>query len=247
MRVENPTAAPVEIQEFGPGDHTFVVLDGAKLVHVLLIAGGAGGMQGTHGVYPGDGGIGGRGGGLVSMQFPAVLLPGEVSLNVGVGGQGGTGSTTDAGTDGTSGGATSFGSFLAAPGGMYARREDTPSMLPSSAPVPAGGSSGIIVDIDGLSLDQSGTPGSAWSLTLAAALGPTADGTDGADGTTSALSAPGVSGSGGGASLTGDGGNGGHGGNYGSGGGGGGCCPDGYLTGDGGNGGDGIAIITTYF
>lgn len=77
---------------------------------VTVVGGGGGGAKSNHGTSKGGGG----GGGGVAIQEVTGLTPGS-SIQVTVGGAG-LGKTT-AGTPGTSGGTSSFGSYVSATGG----------------------------------------------------------------------------------------------------------------------------------
>jgi hypothetical protein len=103
---------------------TFVVPTGAKVVEVTCIGGGGGGGGGARNLSGDRGGGGGGGGGLSRYLFRAEDLGGvdaSITVTVGTGGSAGaataSGTTALDGNNGTSGGTTSFGTFLYAYGG----------------------------------------------------------------------------------------------------------------------------------
>jgi len=88
---------------------------GAKVINIQLLAGGGGGGGGFKNVASTNrsGGAGGGGGGCLSANIPAQLLPETpISITIGAGGLGGSGSTNNGvnGGAGVLGGATIFGS-----------------------------------------------------------------------------------------------------------------------------------------
>jgi hypothetical protein len=88
---------------------------GAKVINIQLLAGGGGGGGGFKNVASTNrsGGAGGGGGGFLSANIPAQLLPETpISITIGAGGLGGSGSTNNGVTGGAGvlGGATIFGS-----------------------------------------------------------------------------------------------------------------------------------------
>jgi hypothetical protein len=90
---------------------------GAKLIHFLLIAGGGGGGAGRRGASGTlrTGGGGGSGGGITVGWIPESALGSTETVTVGSGGAGGVNSADDtSGQAGADGGATSFGSVIAA-------------------------------------------------------------------------------------------------------------------------------------
>lgn len=104
-----------------PGTGTYTVPAGARLVTFLGWAGGGGGGSGRRGltntVVCGGGGGGGGAGGKYS--FPADILGGSVAWTNGAGGTGGGSVTTTSsnGTNGVTGGNTSFGNWVTLSGG----------------------------------------------------------------------------------------------------------------------------------
>lgn len=88
---------------------TFTVPQGVTAVEVVLVGGGGGGGSGTgNGIYGSGGGAG-----QVFMKYISGLTPGStVSVTVGAGGAGGTN------TSGSAGGASSFGAYASAKGGI---------------------------------------------------------------------------------------------------------------------------------
>lgn len=108
--------AEVDVQVFTI-DGTWSKPDGAKMVHVEMIAGGNGGGSGERNSATIHGGGGGGAGGLFREGwFHADALPPTVAVVVGQGGAGGVGVLVDStpGNDGTPGGDSEFGDFLAA-------------------------------------------------------------------------------------------------------------------------------------
>jgi hypothetical protein len=91
----------------------FVVPAGAFQVEVELWGGGAGSYASLFGTPSGCGSGGGSGGGYARKRIVG-LTPGQsISITVGIGGTGGT----TAGAAATSGGSSSFGSYVSATGG----------------------------------------------------------------------------------------------------------------------------------
>ncbi|MCC6919414.1 MAG: DUF2793 domain-containing protein [Alphaproteobacteria bacterium] len=109
----------------------------AKRVHVVAIAGGAGGGSGAlraAGVACGGGGGGGTGA-MTEAVFAASDLGATVAVTIGAGGAGGAAQTTTDGNGnaGTAGGVTSFGSYLKA---------EIDSSNPGAGGTTAGGAAG---------------------------------------------------------------------------------------------------------
>lgn len=96
----------------------FTVPMGVNVVYVTLVGGGGGGA-GTISSAPYVGG--GGGGGEVKYRKAVAVTPGQViAITIGAGGAGGIGGTaggTYANTNGSAGGASSFGALLTASGG----------------------------------------------------------------------------------------------------------------------------------
>jgi hypothetical protein len=274
-------AGTVDVQTFTAGG-TWTMPAGAKFVEVQAIGGGGGGGSGRRGAASSlrTGGAGGGGGGVATRSFPASSLGSTVTVNVGAGGAGGPASTTDdtggvVGV-GSSGGVSSFGSFVRAigggggqggnasgaatagagatgmsSGGSGAASSATGGVAgnaSSPAAGPAGGGAG-----GGITTADVPSPGSnGATVATTSATGNGAGGainTAGGSGTSVAVGSglPGPGGGGGGASITGAGGSGGAGGSYGAGGGGGGASLNGSPSGAGGAGADGVVIVTTSF
>ncbi|KAJ8740049.1 hypothetical protein H9Y13_18740 [Aeromonas veronii] len=238
---------------------------GAKLVHIQLCGGGAGGQAGFVGVQPENvnAGDGGGGGATTDILVLASHLTDAMSVEIGAGGAGGKASAGP-GSKGANGRETKFGNvsgrvnFSAA--GATAR---TGGYGPHSGG--AGGVSGANGNAsEGASGGGGGGPisnqtsryggGSRGSILMAPAgqiISGTAGGANGGAGMDTGTSPlysqvfPGIGGGGGGSSINSDGGRGGHGAN-GGGGGGGGAAWSPHLPGDGGDGGNGYAIITTF-
>ncbi|MDD3939676.1 MAG: hypothetical protein PHF49_03445, partial [Patescibacteria group bacterium] len=97
--------AVISFTEVGP--HTWVVPDGAISADILIVAGGGGGGY-RHGA-------GGGAGGLIFKENYSLTPGGSITINVGAGGKGATGSS--AATRSTNGGDSSFDSFIAIGGG----------------------------------------------------------------------------------------------------------------------------------
>lgn len=94
---------------------------GAKSVLVKMMGGGGGGASGGKGATTAgrSGGVAGAGAGYSEMVIPAVAVGATEVITVGFGGAGGASRTVDGslGAAGTSGGFSSFGSFLKTLGG----------------------------------------------------------------------------------------------------------------------------------
>jgi hypothetical protein len=97
--------AVISFTEVGP--HTWVVPDGAISADILIVAGGGGGGY-RHGA-------GGGAGGLIFKENYSLTPGSSITINVGAGGKGATGSS--AATRSTNGGDSSFDSFIAIGGG----------------------------------------------------------------------------------------------------------------------------------
>lgn len=97
--------AVISFTEVGP--HTWVIPDGAISADILIVAGGGGGGY-RHGA-------GGGAGGLIFKENYSLTPGSSITINVGAGGKGATGSS--AATRSTNGGDSSFDSFIAIGGG----------------------------------------------------------------------------------------------------------------------------------
>ncbi|MDR7492238.1 MAG: hypothetical protein QN122_12415 [Armatimonadota bacterium] len=104
-----------------PGQYTWRKPRRARACLILCQGAGGGGGGGASSVSTAKtGGAGGGGGCGQLVVIPAVLLPDEVTVTVGVGGAGGPGGAAGAGANGTQGGdggASRFGDLLLAGGG----------------------------------------------------------------------------------------------------------------------------------
>lgn len=201
-----------------------------KRVTVIVICGGESGGKPSSSGTSGWAGVarGGRNGGYVSRDFFTDELPETVAMVIGSG----AAANTTTGSAGTSGGATSFGSYVVGTPGVGAVYRDNGAFAVSVAPGD-GGDGGVIDD------RQFETPTNGQSGPFA--LGGRITSGDGSDGAAAPAGVPsgGAGGSGGNGNGGGDGGDGGF---PGAGGGGGGR--EGVTTGDGGAGGHGCIYVT---
>lgn len=115
------TAAAVNVQQF-TSNGTWTKPAGTSYVLVELWGGGGGGQRGDRASVglSRKGGGGGGGGAYIDRTFIATGLTSTVSVTVGAGGAGGAAATVDNTLDGgvgTSGGTSSFGSYISASGG----------------------------------------------------------------------------------------------------------------------------------
>lgn len=259
-----------------PGTATWTKPAWAQTVQVALVSGGGAGASGRRGASgtASSGGGGGSGGGYAAQLFDASLLGSTETVTVGAGGTGGAAVTVDStnGNQGTTAGASSFGTRLAAfsgargPAGLSAAGTTGASGgvgqstggagggSNSGAAGSAGGSAGAGGSGGGGGGGITATPaftagGSAGgnpTLNTTTAGGATDGAAGGAGGSVTTGTAWGGAGGGGGASsVVGAGGAGGAGGTYGAGGGGGGASLNGFASGAGGNGGNGIVVVIT--
>lgn len=257
---------------------TWTKRPGATSVHVTCIGAGAGGGSGrvsASGTLA-TGGAGGSGGGYTDVVIPVDVLGATETVTVGTGGTGGAAVLTDStnGNQGTSGGASSFGTRARASGGNPGS-----GGLSSGAAAGNSGGSGTTIGQTGASSSGSGGAGSGPSVATYVAGGGSGGGiattpaavAGGAGGSSTATGSagpvggsagsagnngssntgaatPGSGGSGGGSAITGAAGAGGNGGTYGTGGGGGAAALNGQGgSGKGGDGAAGIVVVVTYF
>ena len=257
--------------------YTFNKATSTKFIEVLLIGGGGSGGGGsidTSSTFA-TGGLGGGGGGISKQIFNASDISGAVTVTVGAGAIRGAGKASGSqgnGADGTSGGSSSFGSYLIATGGTGG--------LNNTGVVGAGGTGNLISGTAGGDGGRDGTAdaqpgvdtvymaatgggggetytqgttggrGGNQSTTFVASGGAGVAYGNGGNGTNSSQFSIGGTGGAGGGEVPGSGvvgRNGGNGGFYGGGGGGGGISIDtGYKGGDGGDGGPGIVVVIEY-
>lgn len=92
---------------------------GVTAVHVAVVGagGGGGGGKGDAAGITRYGGTGGGGGAWIPRLFKAADLSATVTVTIGAGGGGGTGGSSSSGSNGTDGGTTTFGTYLASYGG----------------------------------------------------------------------------------------------------------------------------------
>lgn len=244
---------------------TWTKPDGAKVVEVFAIGGGGGGGKGAAGAAGTNraGGSGGGAGGAVIGQFDATGLDNSVAVTVGAGGAAGT--VSGAFNQGGDGGASSFGTYVSAGGGVggpsgnfFIIGENGGAAGASSLLVAAGGGgvyTGLGFQVPGGNGHVgSGAGGAAINNTNttspALAGGNSSAGAGGAGGGSSSAGGNGTNGSGTNGGAGGGGGgtasNGGNGGAGGGGGGGGGAALSPAVAGNGGAGGAGIVIVITY-
>lgn len=115
------TASTADVQIFtNAGTATWTKPSGASAVYVYCVGGGGGGGGGA----PGNtstwrvGGAGGAGGNWTTATVPSALVGATETITVGAGGTGGEATNGFVfGRNGTSGGASSFGSWVSAGGG----------------------------------------------------------------------------------------------------------------------------------
>jgi hypothetical protein len=250
-----------------------------KFVKVIAIGAGGGagsGRKGAAGTIRSGGG-GGASGGYSFEEINASLITGSVTVTVGLAGIGGASVVANStnGNSGTSGGASSFGTFVTATGGGLG--------IGGASAITAGGSMGqgtVFGTAGGASsvtgagnfggstgsgtgmAATGGAPGGSITtanVALAGGQGGTrtlgtpilggtagAVNTNGGDGVASSTGYSGTGGGGGGASITGNAGNGGKG--FGAGGGGGGAATDGVgNSGKGNDGSPGVVIVIEYY
>lgn len=272
-RADHVHSTVVDVQVFStPGGATWTRPAYGSLVRVICIGGGGGGGSGRRGGTTSSyGGAGGAGGGYTDGAFQRTALGSTESVTVGGGGAGGSAitSNTTNGNIGTSGGLSSFGSWLKSggggagvggtnavqatlasggagtfPGGGGAAADGSTTAAANVAMSPSGGGAGGGVAAGGFEFGSS-----AGSVANGAGYTAAAGGSNGSAGTVGATPGawqPGGGGGGGGGSTTGAGGAGGAGGGYGAGGGGGGGSVAGFNSGAGGAGANGAVIVVTY-
>lgn len=231
-----PTFADIQTFTSTTSPGTWTKPSDAKLVDITLIGGGqSGGVVGSCGTATAN--IGGVNGAYVHTVVSAALLPSTMTVTIGAGGIG----PSSTGGSQASGGTTSFGTYIAAPGG-------TTSVV-STIPSQSGGAGG---KTGGPTNAITGTASPFNSLLLGGAFGAggTSSGSVGSIGSSASSTYPiiGGTGGGGGYCISNSCGSaaGGKGGLYGAGGGGAGDCGTSGSTGKGGDGADGIASIVTY-
>lgn len=263
-------STPVHLQVFStPGSYTWTKPANAKWVMGFVIGGGQGGHAGgkTAANVHSSGGAGGGGGGLTRFSFPALLAGSTVSVTVGAGGAGGapvTAANTPVGNMGTAGGASEFGPWACAGGGInsnggygefYGANGLSGANFSDNCAAAGGGPGGSWLsnntDTGGAVGGEAGRRVLPSGSTIAGGAGNTAFGGPGSNGDspTSGQAQGGAGGGGGGAAQGGiDGGPGGNGGNQGGGGGGGGAIRNSATaSGAGGNGGAGVVVVVTLF
>lgn len=240
------------------GTFTWTKPAGAKAVHVALLSGGGGGGSGrkTPSGTAGAGGGGGMGGGYSERILQADICGATETVTVGAGGAGGAAITANGanGATGIAGGASSFGTMVAAFGGNAGAGGTTSSggggsggnALRAMFPGSSGGAGALAAGASGGTTGNSASGGGGGGGLAAtpvasnggtggtsgyflgggqAALGIAPGGNGGSNINVATNQAAGGGGGGGGASsTTGNGGNGGNGGIYGAGGGGGGAA-----------------------
>lgn len=242
-----------------PGNYTWNKPVGAKYINVTLIGGGGGGGSGGT-----SGGAGGGGGGCWEGTLRASDVTDTVTVTVGTSGSGGVNAV------GTSGGSTSFGSYMRVTGGGGGSRTTSNSSAGVYAGNQGGGGGGGGNGITGVRFSRGGAGGGGGGDynsnggnggSGGAGLVPggtggagsvgSNNGDNGGNGSWSGVygvstSSGGGGGGGGDTSVTTTlPGNGGDGGGFGTGGGGGGVSAT--TFGRGGNGGVGLAVIETIF
>lgn len=221
---------------------------GLKYLAVMVVGAGSGGQGGV--MSQAVGGLGGNGGNVLYKIIDAADLSDTESIVIGTGGAGGAGSANSTRANGSAGGNTSFGSYIAVGGAIVTNSTKIRDGVFCAVGGDGGyNATGVLVPNNvagGLRLSS----GDLSSIATTNAVAGSNGGNGIANvitffGSTNGIGTGGAGGNGGNAST--NGGNGGNGGIGSGGGGGGSIFAQDRIGGNGGNGGNGLVVLVEIF